>query len=250
MERRRSPVELHSITPQQCTHDVLLMVLHQTPFFAPLLHEDVQQIASRFRQRDYSAGELIHHYGHPAERLEIVAAGTVKLTRPTTTGRDVLLDVLGPGSLCGGIDLLGQETYPDSAMANTDCCILIITPSEFRDILQAYPTAAVAALEYVSGRLRSAHDSIEQLSAYPVERRLAATLIKLGRRLGREDDEGLLIDMPLSRQDLADMTGATVETVSRVLSRFRQDGLINSGRRWVSIVDHPGLERLAEDVFI
>jgi CRP/FNR family transcriptional regulator, nitrogen oxide reductase regulator len=247
MERRRSPVELRSITPQQCTHDVLLMVLHQAPFFAPLTHEDVQQIASRFRQRDFSAGESIHHFGQRAERLEIVAAGTVKLTRPTTIGRDVLLDVLAPGSLCGGIDLLGQETYPDTAMANSDCCILVITPAEFRDILETYPAAAVAALEYVSGRLQSAHDSIEQLSAYPVERRLAATLLKLGDRLGRENEDGLLIDMPLSRQDLADMTGSTVETVSRVLSKFRQAGLINSGRRWVSIVDRPGLERLVED---
>jgi CRP/FNR family transcriptional regulator, nitrogen oxide reductase regulator len=250
MSRKRSPVDLQSVTPAECTHDVFLAVLHNAPFFAPLTHAEIHEISQHFRQRDYAAGEVIHQYGAEAQRLELVAAGTVKLTRPTTIGRDVLLEVLGPGSLFGRVDLLGDTTYTDTATANTDCCILVTTAGEFREILRAYPAAAIAALEYVSERMQSAHDVIEQLSAYPVERRVAATLLTLAERLGREDETGILIDMPLSRQDLADMTGTTVETASRVLSRLRQDGLIASGRRWVSIVDKPGLERLAEDALI
>lgn len=246
MERRRSPVDLESITPEECTFDVVLTVLHRTPFFAPLSHSEVHQIAKHFRQVDFASGEPIHHYGTEARRLEIVAAGTVKLTRPTTTGRDVLLEILGPGSFFGSVDLLGQSTYGETATASTDCCILVVTTEEFRRILQEHPVAAIAALEYVAGRLQAAHDSIEQLSAYPVERRVATTLLKLAGTLGRETDQGLLVDMPLSRQDLADMTGTTVETVSRVMSRLRQDGLIDSGRRWVAIVDRPALEALAE----
>lgn len=247
MERRQSPVDLQSITPQECTFDVLLSVLHGTPFFAPLSHEEVQAIAASFRQVDFAAGEPIHHYGTDARRLEVVAAGTVKLTRPTITGRDVLLEILGPGSFFGSVDLLGQATHAETATANTDCCILIASTDEFRRILQAHPAAAIASLEYVAGRLQAAHDTIEQLSAYPVERRLASTILKLADTLGREADEGLLVDMPLSRQDLADMTGTTVETVSRLMSTFRKDGLIQSGRRWVAVVDRDGLERLASD---
>ena len=76
-------------------------------------------------------------------------------------------------------------------------------------------------------------------------RRVAATLIKLADRVGREREGDVLIDMPLSRQDLADMTGATVETASRVMSDLKGRGIVDSGRRWASIVDRDALERIA-----
>jgi len=97
----------------------------------------------------------------------------------------------------------------------------------------------------VAGRLQIAHEQIRQLSAQPAASRVAAALLALGRKLGEPRDGAVLIEMPLSREDLAAMTGATVETVSRIMSKLRAQGVIRSGRRWVAIADHDRLAALA-----
>jgi CRP-like cAMP-binding protein len=97
-------------------------------------------------------------------------------------------------------------------------------------------------------RLQTAHETIRQLSAFPVERRIASVLLKLSEKLGEAHDEGLLIQVPLARQDLADMAGTTVESASRVMSQFQKQGLIRSGRQWVAITDLAGLAAAAPEV--
>lgn len=170
---------------------------------------------------------------------------TIRLGRPTIDGQDVLLDILGPGDHFGSLAELGDTTYREDVIAHTDCCILSTTADAFRRVLQRYPAVALATLDLVAERLRAAHETIEQMSVYPVERRVAATLLKLAERAGRRDGDALLIEMPLSRQDLADMTGAKVETVSRVMSELRRAGLVESGRRWIAIRDRERLAALA-----
>jgi CRP-like cAMP-binding protein len=245
--RRRTPVAPVAIEPGfHCTPAEQRRLLGNTPFFAPLPSEEVDRVTASFQQADYAAGETIHYSGDPAVRLSIVAAGMVKLVRPTVEGRDVLLDILGPGDYFGSLAELGDTIYREDAIAQTQCCILYATADEFRQLLQRYPPVALATLDLVAGRLRSAQATIEQISAYPVNQRVAATLLKLADRIGRQDDGATLIEMPLSRQDIADMTGATVETVSRVMSEFRRSGLIESGRRWIAIRDRDALETVAQ----
>ncbi len=243
---RANPVTPVNVSPAHCSPADVRRILHETPFFRDLPAGEMPAIAAEFRQQHYSAGEPIYHAGDEANRLSIVAAGMVRIVRPTFDGQDVLLDFASPGAVFGSLQMLGDATYTDDATALTECCILQATPDAFRDILARYPAAAMATLGFVADRLREAHATIEGLSAHPVPRRVAATLIKLADRVGRERETDLLIDMPLSRQDLADMTGATIETVSRVMSDLRARGTIDSGRRWVSVVDRPALERIAE----
>jgi CRP-like cAMP-binding protein len=88
---------------------------------------------------------------------------------------------------------------------------------------------------------------IKQLSAYTVDQRIAATLVRLANKLGEQKQKGVLIQLPFSRQDLAAMTGTTVETVSRVMSRFAEQGLISTGRKWVSLNDIERLEQIIKE---
>lgn len=243
--QRATPVTPVAVTAAHCSPADVRRILNETPFFRDLPAEEMPNIASVFRQRHYAAGEPIYHAGDEATRLLIVAAGMVRIVRPTIDGQDVLLDFASPGAVFGSLQMLGDATYTDDATALTECCILQATPEAFRNLLTRYPAAAMATLAFVADRLREAHSTIEGLSAHPVPRRVAATLLKLADRVGREREVDMLIDMPLSRQDLADMTGATIETVSRVVSDLRGRGIIDSGRRWVSIVDRPVLERIA-----
>lgn len=245
IDRRRTPIEPVSVNPLQCTPTELRRILASTPFFRHLPAADVAHIASGFRQTHVAAGSVIHRAGSPATRLCIVAAGMVKVARPTPEGQDVVIDILSPGEFFGSLAQLGDTVYTEDVTAQTDCCILIATVEEFQSLLERYPPVALATLDFVAARLGAAHETIEQLSAYPVDQRVAATLLKLANRLGRSEGSATLIEMPLSRQDLANMTGAKVETISRVMSEFRRAGIIESGRRWISVLDREQLSRIA-----
>lgn len=246
MKRRKSPVEPVDIHQDlHCSVEEQRRLLGASPFFAALQPDQVNDVQDRFRQQHYQAGDIIQFAGDPATRLSIVAAGVVKMVRPTLDGQDVLLDFLGPGEHFGSLAELGDATYREDVTAHTSCCILYTTAETYQSLLQAYPVVALSSLEIVAGRLRDAQTAIEQLSAYPVEQRVATTLLHLAEKAGKPQDGGVLIEMPLSRQDIADMTGAKVETVSRVMSEFRRNGLIDSGRRWISVLDSNGLADLA-----
>lgn len=251
MERRTNPVQRVTIQPElHCSIEDQRRLLGESPFFSSLSPEEVDEVQRSFRQQHYNENDLIQVAGEAADRLSIVAAGMVKMVRPTLDGQDVLLDFLGPGEHFGSLAKLGDATYREDVTAQTPVCVLFTTAAGFQELLQRYPAVALATLEMVAGRLRSAQSVIEQLSAYPVEHRVAATLLHLADKSGKEKDGHTLIDMPLSRQDIADMTGAKVETVSRIMSEFRREELIDSGRRWISVLDRDRLARLTEDTLV
>jgi CRP-like cAMP-binding protein len=246
MDRRRSPVEPVEIEPAlHCSVDDQRRLLGASPFFSALSPEQVSDVQVRFHQRHYQTGEVVQLAGDPARCLSIVARGVVKMARPTLDGQDVLLDFLGPGEHFGSLADLGDATYREDVTAHTGSCILYTTAEAFQEILRQYPAVALSTLQIVAERLRDAHSVIEHLSAYAVEQRVAATLLHLAAKAGTPRDGGVLIEMPLSRQDIADMTGAKVETVSRVMSDFRRRGIIDSGRRWISVLDIDELSTVA-----
>ncbi|MGB8064882.1 MAG: Crp/Fnr family transcriptional regulator [Candidatus Sulfotelmatobacter sp.] len=240
-DKRHTPLSKESVEPSHCTLPQRLRLLAQSPFFTHVSAEEVEQISGVFHEMSYRAGETAYFAGDPAVRLYIVAAGKIKLVQATPDGRSVVLGILVAGDFFGSLSSLGDEKYPDTAVAHTDCCTLTVTARDFKNILCRYPVVAISSLEIVATRLHAMHELVEQLSAHSVEQRIASTLLKLGEQLGEKRGRGLLIQMPLSRQDLAEMTGTTPETVSRVMSQFRQAGLVRSGRRWVSILDVKGV---------
>jgi CRP/FNR family transcriptional regulator, nitrogen oxide reductase regulator len=246
MSHRQTPLESEPVAPQTCTLDVRLHVLHQVPFFADLSHAQVDAINRSFTASGYEANETIYFAGDAAARLYVVATGKIRLLRHTLAGQDVLLDILAPGEFFGTLSILGDDVYVETAQAQTGCCVLSIDGGEFHSILQRYPAVALHVLALTARRLKAAHETIRQLSAYSVEQRIASIVLKLAEKVGEESGEGILIQMPLSRQDIAALTGATVESASRVLSQFRKDGLIRSGRQWIAVVDREGLAALVE----
>jgi CRP/FNR family transcriptional regulator, nitrogen oxide reductase regulator len=246
-ERRKNPLELNPVPADMCSTDLRLEILGRLPFFANLPLKDLVGINERFHEKGFSANKYIYYEGDPASSLFVVADGRVKLIRHTLSGKDVVLDLLTPGEFFGSLSHLEQELNAETAQAQTDVCILTIEKSEFRKILDTFPGVALAVLEITSRRLNAAQEMIRQISVYSIEKRLAFTLLKLADKFGKNSDVGLLIEVPLSRDDLAQMTGTTTESASRVLSQFHKQGLIESGRQWVAVTDRLALERLAGD---
>lgn len=247
MPRPKSPVRPEWVDPAVCSLDYRLKIIGRLPFFRHLSSEAIVAINRLFEDRDVPAEQAIYFEGDPADYLYLVAMGKVKLIRHTTSGREVLLDILRGGEYFGNLSIVSGQGYSETAMAQTDCCILQISAQNFEKILKDHPDVTMKVLKTVGERLEQSQEVVKQLSVYTVDQRIAAALVRLAKKMGEQKQKGLLIQLPFSRQDLAAMTGTTVETVSRVMSRFSAAGLISTGRKWVSISDLDGLEAIAKE---
>jgi CRP-like cAMP-binding protein len=129
--RRNTPLKLEDIEPQMCTIHTRLDILRRVPFVADLSSEVVAEVNQLFHEHGYEPGQPIYYAGDPATRLYVVAVGKVKLLQHTLSGQDVLLDILTPGEFFGSLSVLGDETYPDTTLAQTMACILAIAADDF-----------------------------------------------------------------------------------------------------------------------
>ena len=245
LRRRTVPLRTEPVSPDRCSAQLRHQILGRARYFEGLSDEQLEQVSQRFREVHHPADTVICHEGGNAERLFFVAHGKVKLMRHSPDGDDVVLDLLPQGALFGGLAPLGTQHYPETAVAQTDCCVLAISGADFQQLLEAHPAVTLAVLRSVARSLDDARETIRQLTTSDVRTRVAVALAKLAERLGDADSQGVLIRSPLSRQDLAAMIGATPETVSRVMADLKREGLIDTGRQWVRILQPEQLRALA-----
>lgn len=223
-------------------------VLRRVPMFAVLRGDVLQGIGRRFVETNYQPGEYLFFEGDPAKRMYVVAAGKVKLVKHSESGQDVILQVFTRGQVFGGIAFLVGATYPASAQAQTAVTVLSISSETFREIVHRHPDVALIVVRVLGTRLMQTQEQVRQLVAERVERRLARLLLRLADQVGEPVDDGVRIGMRVTRQDLADMTGTTVETVSRTISRWRRQGIVQAGREEIVITWPHGLVLIAEDL--
>ncbi len=243
--RRSTPLADGCASPHHCPRPLRLDVLAHAPYFEHLAPDHVAEIDDLMVVRGYEAEQTVYRAGTPADGLYILASGKVKLLRPALDDTDVLVDVITPGGMFGSVAALGHSTHPDSAQALTVSCALWISAADFRRVLRRHPEVALAVLNDVAGRLEEAQQSVRRLSGGTVEQRVAATLLTLADKVGVPRGDTTLLEMPLTRGDLAAMTGTTTESVSRTLSRLKRGGVIDTGRRWTAITDRTALAALA-----
>lgn len=240
--RRRTPLRSTCAEPHPCPASVRMRVLSRTPLFAGLSHDELVDIDEHMISLSWAEGDPLYTVGGRAEHLFVLAVGWAKVSRPTPDGKNVVVDLLAPGDLFGGLQALGQSTYPETVEAMSTTCALRIDTPAFRDVLEQHPQVALRVLDDTSALLAHARTDLTQQSTATVAQRVATTLLRLVEKFGQDRAGGAtLIQLPLSRADLAGMTGSTPESVSRVMSQLRKDGIIESGRRWTSVLDHDRL---------
>lgn len=240
--RRRVPLRVTCAQPHQCPEPVRLQVLAHVPYLAGLTEEDLRRIDRRLVSLSWGEGDPLYRAGEPAEHLFVMASGRVKVTQSTADGTEVITDLVVPGELFGTLSSLGEPTYPETAQALTTTCALRMDAGAFRDVLAEHPAVALRVLDDVAARLAAARSGAARAMTGSVEQRVATTLLRLADKLGQDRHSGgTLLQIPLSRADLAAMTGSTPESVSRVMSRWRRDGVVESGRRWTAVVDRDRL---------
>jgi CRP-like cAMP-binding protein len=170
------------------------------------------------------------------------------MIQTTAEGHEVVVRIVGPGEMFGGVALLGEAVYPATAQTLEACEALVWSSAEFARLVESYPALAVNALHVLARRLQEVQDRFRELATERVERRIARAVLRLARQAGRRDDEGIRIDMALTRQDLAQLTGTTLYTVSRVVRGWQEGGLVKVGRTRIVIREPHGLVAIAEDL--
>ena len=239
--KRGTPLRREEIEAEACSPAIRLRILSELPFFEGLADHDLERINARLRDLGFQTGDTIAREGDQAERLYIVAVGTVRLSRYAEPGQSLLADVLGPGDFFGGMAGYGLSRNPDTATALTNACLISIGNDHFREIIVRHPSVALRTVELLSARLDTAREMLRQLMGFSAAQRLSFVLVRLAARLGEARDGETLIQTPLSREDLAAMAGTTTETASRVLSELSRRGIVRSGRGWVAIRDSDAL---------
>lgn len=248
--RRRTPLRPTCAQPHACSIDVRLAVLQRTPFFADLDADGIAEVDRRAVSLSWGAGDAVYTEGERSGYLYVLAHGRAKAYRDTEDGRTVVVDLLAPGDFAGGVDTLGTPRYGETVEAIDTLCALRISAEDFRDLLTRFPQVALRVVDHLTGLLDAARTTVTHQSTRTVAERVAGTLLRIADKFGEAragfgdgDSAGTLLQLPLTRADLAGMTGSTPESVSRVMSRLRREEIIDSGRRWTAVLDR---ERLAE----
>jgi CRP/FNR family transcriptional regulator len=216
------------------------------PVFAALPSDELNLLAATARATTYRVREPIFMEGDPARWFCIVKSGRVKILRQSRSGKDVVLELLGPGEPFGGVAVLERRPYPATAEAMEPSVVVKLPAESVVSVAERYPSVVRELALLIGRRLRSAHDSVKSLAVDPVEARLAATLLRLGAHEGRQGREGLVLPFHPTRQNLADMAGTTVETTIRIVSRWLKEGVVQDDGTRLVLKNVPVLRRLAE----
>ena len=220
--------------------------LKSNPVFAMLPAREIESLAKVSVEDTHRAREYIFMEGDPARWFCVIRSGHVKILRHSRTGKDVVLDLLGPGEVFGGVAAIEQRPYPASVQATESVVILKIPAEAMIALSGRYPTIIREIALMMGRRLRAAHDSVKSLAVDPVEARLAAALVRLAEREGTRDQRDLALPFHLTRQNLADMSGTTVETTIRILSRWLKEELVRDEGGRLILTDLEALRTLAD----
>jgi CRP-like cAMP-binding protein len=223
-------------------------LLLSAPLFDGIPQSAGAGVAESGRLRECEAGTVVFAEGEPATSFFVVLSGSVKLVQLTEDGDAIVFRLLGHGEAFGTVCLFGSGPYPVSAVAVTPTSLAQWPAAVMRAHLEQQPRLSLNVLRSVSDRLQALRLQYRQLATEKVERRVARAVLKLVHHAGTPVGDGVLVDLPLSSEDLAQLTGTTVYTVSRIVSRWEAAGILRSGRQQLVIRDARMLTSIADDI--
>jgi len=216
------------------------------PLFARMTDEELDRLLARAVIRRVPVGEAVFEQGQKANQFFLLLHGRLKVTQVTNDGQQIIVRVVHPGDLFGFAQALQRDDYPGTPVAAAES-IVICWPNEvWHSVVAQNPNLAVNAMQSIGQRLQEAHTRIREMSTEEVERRVAHAVLRLIDQAGRQEPEGVRIDFPLTRQDVAEMTGTTLHTVSRLFSAWESQGIVKGGRQKLLVRDRARLKALAE----
>ena len=221
-------------------------ILAQVPLFKHLPDEGLTNLGKKLRQRRFERDQIIFHKNDPGMTLYIIISGKVKIALPSAEGENVLVALLSTGDFFGELSLFDGEPRSATSIAAESTDILTLDQADLFEYLMANPMATKEIFAELSLRLRRTDDLLSDAAFCDLSTRLSKRILDLAERYGQTIEGGeTKINMRLRQQDLADMVGATRESVNKMLKTYKLKGLIKVEKGYVSILDQEALERRA-----
>jgi CRP/FNR family transcriptional regulator, nitrogen oxide reductase regulator len=216
------------------------------PLFAGLSADALDDLLREATSVRYPKGRDVFTQDEEAHSFFLLLHGNLRVMKLTPDGQQVVVRFVSAGEIFGVAMAIGRVTYPATATAVVDSIALVWPSAAWPRLVASHPTLAINTLQTVGSRLQEAHARVVEMSTEEVERRVAHALLRLASQAGRKVERGVQIDFPISRQDVAEMTGTTLHTVSRILSAWESEGLVEGGRQRIVIREPHRLFALAE----
>lgn len=223
-------------------------MLSGVALFQGLERDDLRVVLERADWRRVKKGEAVFRQGDSADSVFVLVTGHVRVGQETADGQQVVIRFINPWEMMGCVAVSGGTEYPGTARAVEDSGVLVWRQDTLDGLIDRFPRIARNALGTVSNRLQDTQRQLREIATERVDRRIAHALARLTELSGRPTGNGgLEIDFPISRKDLADMTGTTLHTVSRTLSSWESRGFVSNARQRI-IVDRPDeILRIADE---
>ncbi|MBS3809235.1 MAG: Crp/Fnr family transcriptional regulator [Desulfobacterales bacterium] len=217
-------------------------ILSQSVLFSGLPEADIDALLEITVEKTVAAGELIFSEGDPGEGFYVIIEGMVKIYKLSTEGKEHILHMFGPGEPFGEVPVFSGKAFPASAEGVKKSRVLFFPRRAFRDLITQKPSVAMNMLAVLSLRLRHFTVQLENISLKEVPARLAGYLLLQAE----EQKSSHTVTLNISKGHLASFLGTIPETLSRMLKKMNEQGLIETEGRLIRILDRQGLEELAE----
>lgn len=208
--------------------------------------DDLDTILRDARSIRYPKDSSVFDQGAEAQSFFVLLHGHLRVEKMTPQGQQIVVRYVSAGELFGVAQAMGLRQYPATAIAVVDSVALSWPSGSWPGLVAEFPALAAGALQTVGSRLQETQTRVIEMSSEQVEQRVAHALLRLAKQAGRKVEQGIQIDFPISRQDVAEMTGTTLHTVSRILSAWEQQGLVQGGRQRIVLCEPHKLFKLAE----
>ena len=216
--------------------------LGKIPLFKDLSHEELMDVSKLAKVRNYKKNMIIFLEGEPGEAIYFIISGKVKIYMMTEDGREQILHILQQGNVFAEVVLIDRGVYPASAEVIESGQIGMLMNDDLENYLKTNPDFTLKVLRLVSKRLRLAQIQVRDLALKDTYGRLASMLLMLAKDHGEEIPEGIKIDLPLGRQELASLIGTTRETVTRILGDFKKGKCIELDKQIITIINEEKLK--------
>ncbi|MEN3930514.1 Crp/Fnr family transcriptional regulator [Microvirga sp. W0021] len=216
------------------------------PVFESFSTQELNLVLNNAKSLRYPIGEIIFEQSAPAHSYFFLLHGHIRVTKITPEGKQIGVRYINPGEFFGITEAIGIDRYPATATAAIDSIILCWPSSNWHPLMKDVPKLADKMLKILGRKLQQTHTRIIELTTQSSEQRIANVLLDLSQNSGRQVGENTEITFPISRQDIAEMTGNTLHTVSRILSNWESRSIVKSGRKRISITNLEALKALAQ----
>ncbi len=216
------------------------------PPFSRLGRDQIREILDQAASRRYDEGTAIFEEGFEADRFYLLLDGYLRVVRTTEGGEQIIVLHISPGQLFGIAPALQRNTYPATAVAAAESLALSWPVGLWERFTREYEGFATESYRTLGQRLGQIQDTLTEMATQAVEQRVASAVLRMANQSGRKTDEGIEIAFPVTRQNISDMTGTTLHTVSRLLSRWEKDGVVRSTRKHIVVTDPHRLVLLSD----